>query len=307
MADNGKLKLQPVDVYGKRLKEKVDVFLRHTRRSQNLVFKSHDASKTISGLFTAVEGPYQISVDPPSYQRVTFFQNIKTSGVTEVPVTFPVDASKVVSVNFPKYATLSKELRTVLSNSSNVFGFEHKTGSELYDAISVDDIKLAGLLNIACKTLATVFAGGANVLSLVKELRIVRGDRFFAFVERGLREETMNSLSSGLFHKVSGSLHKLPPEFEDFVPTDPSLKPADPGFEPADSFKTNDRYGNLQLTFFRKGNEFVADIDIDDAAGIEHVFQVLRNHFTGKPTHPYNIHEILVAHQQLDPRYTFNV
>lgn len=307
MAENGKLKLQPVDVYGKRLQEKVDVFLRHTRRSQNLVFKGHDASKTISDLFTSIEGPYQISVDPPSYHRVSFFQNIKTSGVTEVPVTFPVDASKVISVNFPKYATLSKELRTLLSNSSNVFGFEHKTGSDLYDAIAVDNIKLAGVLNIACKTLATTFADGASVLSLVKELRIVRGDRFFAFVERGLREETVNSVSSGLFHKVSGSLHKLPVEFEDYKPTDPSAKPPEPGFEPADSYKTDDRYGNLQITFFRKGNDFVADIDIDDAAGIEHVFQVLRNHFTGKPTHPYNIHEILVAHQHLDPRYTFNV
>jgi hypothetical protein len=308
MADNGKLKLQLVDVNGKRIQEKVDVFLRHTRRSQNLVFKGHDASKTITGLFTSVEGPYQLSVDPPSYHRVTFFQNIKTSGVTEVEIPFPVDASKVVSVNFPKYAGLSKELRTVLSNSGKVFGFENKTGSDLYDAISVDNIKLAGLLNIACKTLATVFDGGANVLSLIRELRIVRGDRFFAFVERGLREETINSRNSGLFHKVSGSLHKLPPEFEDFEPTDPSLKPPDrPGFEPADSFKTNDKYGNLQLTFFRKGDEFVADIDIDDAAGIEHIFQVLHNHFTGEPTHPYNIHEILVAKQKLDPKYTFNL
>lgn len=293
MADNGKLKLQPVDVYGKRIQEKMDVFLRHTKRSQSLVFKGHDAAKTITGLFTSVEGPYQLSVDPPSYHRVTFFQNIKTSGVTEVPITFPVDASKVVSVNFPKHASLPKELRTILSNSSNVFGFENKTGSDLYDAIGVDNIKLAGVLNIACKTLATVFADGANVLSLVKELREVRGDRFFAVVERGLREETINSLNSGLFHKAPGGLHHLPPAFV--------------GFQPADSFKTNDPYGNLQLTFFQKGDEFVADIDIDDAAGIEHVFQVLHNHFTGEPTHPYNIHEILVASQQLDPKYTFNV
>jgi len=293
MADNGKLKLQPVDVYGKRLSEKVDVFLRHTRRPHNLIFKGHDASKTISGLITSGDGPYQISVDPPSYHRVSFFQNIKTSGVTEAPITFPVDASKVVGVNFPKFAGLSKELRTVLSNSDSVFGFENKTGSELYDAIGVDDVKLAGVLNIACKTLATVFAGGANVLSLVKEVREVRGDRFFAVVERGLREETINSLNTGLFQKAPGGLHHLPPSFV--------------GFQPADSFKTNDRYGNLQLTFFRKDDEFVADIDIDDAAGIEHVFQVLHNHFTGEPTHPYNIHEILVKHQGLDPRYTFNL
>ena len=295
MAQNGKLKLELVDVYGKRLQEKVDISLRHTRLSQSLFVKNQDASKLIqiSGLFTSVEGPYQISIDPPSYHHVTQFLNVKTSGVTDKQIIFPVDASKVVSVNFPKFAGLTKEMRTVLTNSSNVLGFENKTGSALYDAISVDDIKLAGLLNIGCKTTATVFADGANVLSLVKELRQIRGDRFFAMVDRLLREETVNSLSSGLFHRVSGSLHKVPPDFV--------------GFVPADSFKTDDHFGNLQLTFFQKGDEFVADIDIDDANGIQHVFQVLRNHFTGEPTHPYNIHEILVAHQHLDPKYTFNL
>jgi hypothetical protein len=310
MAQKGKLKLELVDVYGKRLQEKVDVAMRHTKLTHNLFFKGVDATKLflITDLFTSTDGPYQISIDPPSYHNVTQFLNVKTSGVTDKQIVFPVDASKVVSVNFPKFTGLTKEMRTVLTNSSHVFGFGNKSGADLYDAIGVDNIKLAGLLNISCKTTATVFADGANVLSLVKELRIVRGDRFFAFVERGLREETLNSISSGLFHKVSGSLHKLPPEFESFEPTDTGLAPADSsGFKPADSFKTNDHFGNLQLTFFRKGDEFVADIDIDDAAGIEHIFQVLHNHFTGEPTHPYNIHEILVAHQHLDPKYTFNI
>jgi len=46
---------------------------------------------------------------------------------------------------------------------------------------------------------------------------------------------------------------------------------------------------------------------IDDAGGLEHVFQVLRNKLSGRPTHPYSIHEILVKFQQLDPGYTFTV
>ena len=104
------------------------------------------------------------------------------------------------------------------------------------------------------------------------------------------RSETKNSAAAGLFHKVSGSLHTPPP-----------------GFQPAESFKTSDKYGNLQLTFFTNGEKFKADIDIDDAGGLEHVFQVLRNKLSGKPTHPYNIHEVLVAHQHLDPGYTFAV
>jgi len=64
-----------------------------------------------------------------------------------------------------------------------------------------------------------------------------------------------------------------------------------------------DAFGNLQLTFFESGTRCVADIDIDDAAGLRHVFQVMRNHLTGSPTHPYNIHQILIKHQHLDPGY----
>jgi hypothetical protein len=79
------------------------------------------------------------------------------------------------------------------------------------------------------------------------------------------------------------------------------------GFEPAGSFKSDDNYGNLQLTFFQQGDTWVADVDIDDAAGLAHVFQVARNHLTGRPTHPYDIREILIAWQGTDPGYTFEV
>jgi hypothetical protein len=122
-------------------------------------------------------------------------------------------------------------------------------------------------------------------------LRELRGDRFFVVVSKELREETKHSGGDGLFKSVSGSLHHLPAEFI--------------GFTPAGSFKTPDRYGNLQLTFFMKGDECVADVDIDDASGLEHVFQVIENALPGNSTHPYNIHQILVAHQKLDPGYRF--
>ena len=41
------------------------------------------------------------------------------------------------------------------------------------------------------------------------------------------------------------------------------------------------------------------DADIDDAAGLGHVFQVLRNWLTHGATHPYDIHEILVFRQEV--------
>ena len=174
--------------------------------------------------------------------------------------------------------------------SANVFGFESKTVADLYD--SLDDVRRAGTLNIATKTLSTTFNNNVSVLSLIKELRELRGDRFFAVVEKSLRDETINSVNSGLFHKGDVSLHHMPPEFE--------------GFGPAGSYKTDDQYG-LQLSFLRKADQFVADIDIDDAAGLGDIFQFLKNHFTRSPTHPYNIRAILIKHQHLDPGYRFDL
>lgn len=293
MAQTGKLKLDMVDAFGKRLQEKVDISIRNLHLSHNPVFRSKDASKqiNITSLHSGPQGIYQITIDPPSYHPVSHFVSIKSGGPTEKTIAFPVDSGKVVSVTFPTFANLPKELRTLLTNSPNVLSFGNKSGEALYGAL--DDIRRGGVLNIARKTLATRFSNEKSVLSMIREIRELRGDRFFAIVEKELREEVKHSVNSGLFHSVSGALHHLP---EQFI-----------GFEQAGSFKTDDHFGNLQMTFFMKGDECVADIDIDDAAGILHIFQVLRNHFTGSPTHPYNIHQILVAHQRLDPGYRFKL
>ncbi len=293
MAQTGKVKLELLEVFGKRVHERVDISLRNLQLTHNPVLKNIDASKiiNITDLHAGPQGVYQISIDPPSYHPVSHFINVKPSGATELVISFPVDVSKVVSVTFPTFKNLTKELRSVLTNSPSVLGFENNTGETLFN--SLDDIRRGGVLNIARKTQATRLTNGKSVLSLIKEIRELRGDRFFAFVEKELREEVKHSVNAGLFHTVSGSLHHLPAQFI--------------GFSPADSFKTDDHFGNLQLTFFMKGDECVADIDIDDAGGIGHIFQVLKNHFTGSPTHPYNIHQILVKHQHLDPGYRFNL
>lgn len=293
MAQDGKLKLDLLDVFNSRLKEKVDISLRNLHLTHNPVHKSVDASKIINvtKLHTGSKGIYQIFIDPPSYHPVNRFVTIKSSGVTEESFPFPVDISKIVSVTFPTFPNVPKDLRSLLTNSPNVFGFENKTGEDLYK--DLDEIRRAGVLNIARKTLATTLSNGKSVLSLIKEIRELRGDRFFAFVEKELREEVKHGVNTGLFDEVDGSLHHLPAQFV--------------GFERTGSFKTDDNFGNLQLTFFMKGDDCVADIDIDDAGGVRHIFQVLKNHFTGKPTHPYNIHQILVKHQHLDPGYRFNL
>jgi len=284
------LSLELRDVYGDLLKEKVDIILRHQVLSQ-VVKVSNNASKKIEikGLNGAPQGLYRIDIDPPSYQYVSQFINIKASGTTPLELDFPIDPGKVKKVKFPAFESTVADLQRVLENSEKVLGFEGNKGKALYDGL--DDIRRAGLLNITAKTRATLLTNGRTVLSYIQELREIRGDRFFAAVPKELREETKNSVAEGLFHPADESLHHPPP-----------------GFTHAKSFKTPDHYGNLQLTFFMNAaGDCVADIDIDDAAGIEHVFQVLRNKLSGSRTHPYNIHEILVGYQHNDPGYSFQI
>lgn len=284
MANAGRLKLNLFNVDGRPLREDVDVELRHLTRGTDLRVRLKPGKTTISDLIAQPDGVYRVLIDPPSYLPVARFVVIRSTGLTQLDLTFPVDPRKVKELKCPEYALLSDDARRVLEASDAVLLFEANAGAALYGAL--DDTRRAGLLNIFAKTHGTAFASGRTVLSYVTRLTELRGDRFFAVVTKELREETKNAVHSGLFFEVDGALHH-PPQ----------------GFTPAGSYKTPDHYGNLQLTFFAKGDEWRADVDIDDAAGLAHVFQVLRNHLTDRPTHPYDIHQLLMHHQKLDPGY----
>lgn len=289
MANSGKLKLVLTNVQGKPLAEEVDVNFRHQTTGQWVRAQvTAGRSVVIDGLRAQPDGFYRVEIDPPSYLPVGRFISLRSSGTTPLELTFPVDPRKVSRVQFPKHATLPEAAKRVLHVSSNVLGFEGRVGAGLYS--DLDDIRRAGLLNILTKTLHTTFGTGQSALSYVDELVELRGDRFFAVVKKELREEAKNALQTGLFVTAPSTLHR-PPD----------------GFSHAGSFKTDDRYANLQLTFFARGDDWRADIDIDDAAGIGHVFQVLRNTLENRPTHPYDIHELLVFYQRLDPGYVLVV
>jgi hypothetical protein len=289
MASEVKLQVKALDVLGKPIGETIDIMLRHQVLSEVLKARAKASGPIeILGLRGAPQGLYRIEIDPPSYQYVSQFVNMKASGTTTITVNFPIDPGKVKKVVFPAYSKIPDDAQSILVRSDHVLGFEGNTGKALYDA--VDDIRRAGLLNIVTKCGATPLTNKRTVLSYIDHLTELRGDRFFATVPQELRRETKNSVAEGLFDEAGEELHHPPP-----------------GFAHAGSFKTPDHYGNLQLTFFINGDDCLVDIDIDDAGGLEHVFQVVRNKVSGKPTHPYNIHEILIGYQHLDPGYTFQV
>jgi hypothetical protein len=271
MAKTGKLQLNLVDVRGEKIKETVGVVLRHRTLSEtSKAILKPGKTPVITNLHARPQGIYQLFIDPPSYQPVSRFVEVLTQGVTSLDVVCAVDPKKVRDIRFPKFGDLTTDARRTLDAS---------------DAI-LDPIREAGFLNIMAKSEATVFNNGRSAASYFQSLIELRGDRFFVNVSQELREETKNSVQDGLFDPVSGLLHRIPD-----------------GFTEAGSFKTQDHYGNLQLTFCARGNEWRADVDIDDAGGVEHVFQVLRNTLSGSPTHPYNIHQLLVHYQKLELGY----
>jgi hypothetical protein len=286
----GKLRLSLVDVLGDKIGGRVGIRLRHQVLSDQRVLNDLDASKriTIEDLFGIPQGLYRIEVDPSVYLPTSRFVTIKASGFTDVEITCAIDPDKVTSVTFPKFADLPDGTQKLLKNSDNVLTFEGKKGKALYDAL--DDVRKANVLNLTAKCAATPLSNGKTVLPAIEEIVEIRGDRFFAVVPKELRQETKNSAVTGLFNDAPDTLHTPPA-----------------GFSRAGSFKTPDESGNLQLTYFLKGDDCQVDIDIDPASGLKHLFQVLEHKIKKIQTHPYAVRDILVKQQQIDPEYRFVV
>ena len=286
MPKSGKIVLNLVDAYGRNLEESVDISLKPQGPGEKRFFKGRDAKKRLR--ISRPQGLYRLHIDPPSYLPIHRFIQMPPSGETTRTISFAVDPQKVVKVNIPKYTTLAPEIKTLLAASKSVRPYGTNSGAKLYKLL--DNPRKAGFFNIVAKAKNTFFSNGKTVFDHILQLTELRGDRFFAVVDQELEVDIKNSVADDLFHEASDALHD-PPE----------------GFDKKGSFKTDDRYGNLQVSLFAKEGEWRADIDIDDAGGLEHVFQVARNTLTGRPTHPYDIHEILLIHQGINPGYEFSL
>lgn len=276
-----------VDVYGERPDDRVDVTVKHTVLSNLIQARDHSTKKRlkIDGTDFSQGGRYSVQIMPMRHRPVARFIRALEDRRVQQTFVLAVDPDRVKRVEFPDFADLGSDLKDVLNNSK-VEGSESLSGQSLYD--SFDDLQQAGLLNLYAKMKATRFLNGRDVFSFVTAFRRVRGERFFADVQRELRDEVKNSVLNSLFNEVSGALHTPPP-----------------GFKPDDSFKTEERHGNLQLTFFVKPEtlDFRIDADIDNSQGLEHVFDVISHAITRRDTHPYDVHALLLGGQKIDPGY----
>jgi hypothetical protein len=286
-------KIRAYDANRKRLNDRIDVLVRDLTSGQVVATVREQKGTSIVKVDGLTPGRvYSVQVFPLRHRPVGAVQQASSEPrPTNVSLFCPVHPDRVVDVAFPRYESLFGELTDVLEKSLLEADELKATdggakGQSLYDAL--EPIPKAGLLNLFTKMANTV-TGGRTMWSFVTDVYRVRGDRIFANVTKDFRDHVKSAVTSAEFLPVSGRLHTPPP-----------------GFAPAGSFKHQlFPAGVLQLTFFASLTDltFKIDADIDDAGGLGHVFQVLRNWRTDSPTSPYDIHQILVFHQQLDPGY----
>jgi hypothetical protein len=278
------------------LDDQVDVDVTKHRTNERVArIQSHDGRKKLTIRNIPPGETYIIRAFPMRHMPVGRFATVAHGAkATEVELYAPLHPQRVAEVEFPQYPRLDAALRAVLERSTlerdaglpPLEASGRSPGRALYESLT--RIERAGLLNLFCKLRNTPL-GDVTTWSYITDLYRIRGDRIFANVQVEFRDRVKNVVAGGGFREVDGGLHTPPP-----------------GFAAAGSFKSLERYGNLQLSFFASTDSplrFRIDADIDDAAGIGHAFQVLEHWLTGEETHPFDISQILTFHQGLETGY----
>jgi hypothetical protein len=302
----GNLVVQLSDMAGAPVKGPVEVDLRRVEGSpgaggQNMEVsvKGPIGTLTVTGI-PCQTGPgtmYEVRVSAPHHRKYAFFQLIREDrdNPASDDVEFWVKPGEVSGIRPPGFADLLPIVRGMFDQASMIVAkAEDKemvglSGGPLYQQMGA--LRQACLLNIAKKAGDPRTAG--NCLPHIRGLLISRQDRLFARVDPALVQVVQQG---AMFKSAPGKLHTPPPGF---------------AMSPVGSFKSKDPHANLQVTFMTEDatGDLAADIDIDEASGIEHGFEVIRNALFKNRTNPYLIREFLNAAdftgRSLSPDYGF--
>lgn len=276
------LVLELRDVFGELIRDRVTVEIRNrVLASEKMAVTRKTAGKAIEVRNVAAfpQGLAEVTVKPDRYRMKSFFVNVPAGQALTVSETLFVNPEKA-QPKFPTITKLPAGVRELLKQS----GFD----ASGWDGMN--PLEKAGLLNICAKARTIAVDGTQTVADTFRKIIRKQPDRIFTVVDAELHD-AVKALPA-VFGGVSGALHEFPEGWKRLASEE--------------SFKTRDEAGVLQLTFARDTSGeglWMVDADIDDHSGIEHAFDVLRHRLTGTGTHPYDIHQILVLFQGLDPGY----
>ena len=242
------------------------------------------------------DGPgtlYAFRLTMDGYKPYSFFQLMKAGKnvPSEARVRLMANPKKVSDIKAAKFADLPATFRRALERAEMVRHADEDRdlvglkGAALYNAMG--PMRKASLLNLVAKGL---HGSADKIASFMRSPAILRQDRCFAEVDPALHDKLARS---DRYKSAPGKLH-TPPR----------------GFRLMNSFKSRDPHANLQVTFMQKIDSDImwADIDIDEASGFEHGFEVIRNAVVDGRTNPYLVRELLllsIEDEPIDPGYDF--
>jgi hypothetical protein len=279
------------DVNGELIRDQVQLtFYNKNVQSLSQRFDVHfDGANaaTMPGVPAFPTGLAEVFIKPTKYRYKSVFINVVGGEDNSIKEDFFVDPSEASPTliefqDIPSKA-YAADLVRILQDSH--------IGAAQWSALGLRN--RATIFNLSAKMHRETIRTGQPLIELVNTIDPIRLDdqhreRIFALVKDTLLASLQNFPQH--FEPVSGVLHHFPPGW---VPV------AEPN-----SFKTRDAAGNIQFTFARnQDGQVMADIDLDDHKGLQHAADVLKHKITGKDTDPYDIHEILVYFQHLDPGY----
>lgn len=276
----------PKDVFGRTFSDQFKIkFINMRVQSLNQLFRANVAGAPVSlpDVPAFPDGFAEAIITPTKYREKSIFVNVPSGAPFSITETFLLDPDRVSAV-FPSFNDIQTN-----PTFTGLFGVLQRSGRASEAAwAGLQDQPKAGLLNIYAKSQNEVLEGDSSVFTFVDRIVDFRPQRIFGFVQRRLLELVRERRDR--FHDVLGTLHDFPDGFT--------------RIDQDGSFKTRESAGNLQVTFAENAaGELMADIDIDDHQGVLHVFDVLKHKITGRNTNPFNIHEVLIFVQGIDPGY----
>lgn len=278
------------DVYGQSITDEVELTFYNQQihsLSQQYTVKFKGRPEVIPGVPAFPTGLAEVFVKPTKYRYKSIYINVAGGEQNLINEDFFVDPAKAKPTqmdfsDLPNKSYGSRLLEILLSS-----GIDQSEWNNLDKRIR------ATILNLSAKLSRALTKDKQPLITQVNNIDKTwldknHRERIFADAQKDLLTKLLKFPQA--FEVVSGVLHHFPGTW----------KPANGD----NSVKSRDAAGNVQLTFATDAaGNYLADIDLDDHRGIEHAADVLKHKMTGKDTDPYDIHEILLYFQQLDPEY----
>jgi hypothetical protein len=293
MSDNinrANVRVDLKDVHGQVITDEVEItFYNQKVQSLNQRFnvKFKGTPAVLSGVPAFPTGLAEVFIKPKRYRYKSIFINVIGGQQNSINEDLFLDPSKarptLMDFDDLKAKVYGPDLLRILDKS----GIKKAAWDKL------DKRNRATVLNLSAKMFHDQLKNGESLISSVesivqKLLDKNHHERIYAIVSG----ELLGALRKfpERYRSVSGSLHSF---FDGWTPVSEQ-----------NSFKSRNSAGNIQFTFATNSSgTSLADIDLDDHTGIQHAADVLKHKITGANTHPYDIQQILVYFQGIDPAY----